>query len=120
MKPYRHDVCRQFMTSPQAAEFERQRNRAATKRSRMRKAGLLPPLPTCPRCGARCTNDRWLPLCSLCARSVGVDHADRYQSRSGKHQPRAVRLAAEEILLQLRAEARAAAGSVTDCDRQAA
>ncbi len=119
MKPYRHDVCRQFMTSPQAAEFERQRNRAATKRSRMRKAGLLPPLPTCPKCGARCTNDRWLPLCSLCARILGMDNcADRYQGNYGKQQPRAVRLAAEEILLQLRAEARQTAGSVTDCDRR--
>jgi hypothetical protein len=110
------------MTSPQAAEFQRQKQRAAVKRNRLRKAGLLPPLPTCPKCGARCFTDRWLPLCSLCARSAGLDLAARSwlrQSRSGKHQPRAIRLAAEELLLQLRAEARKDAGSVTDCNRQA-
>jgi hypothetical protein len=103
------------MTSPKAAEFQRLKNRLAAKRSRLRKAGLLPPLPNCRRCGAVCTNDRWLPFCSLCARILGMDNcADRYR----KHPPRAVRRAAEGILLQLRAEARQAAGSVADCDRR--
>ncbi|GDX76041.1 hypothetical protein LBMAG41_11170 [Cyanobium sp.] len=68
------------MTSPQAAEFQRQKNYAAVKRSRMRKAGLLPPLPICPSCGARCFTDRWLPLCSLCARRRGHD-PNRSQAR---------------------------------------
>lgn len=96
--------------SDRAREFERQRQRAALKRSRMRKAGLLPPLPICPRCGSKCTTDRWLPLCSTCARSAGINFIGSNGARARRHQPRAIRLAAEEILLQLRAEARAEAG----------
>jgi len=96
--------------SDRAKEFERQRQRAALKRSRMRKAGLLPPLPICPRCGSKCTTDRWLPLCSVCARSAGREIPINRGARARRHQPRAIRLAAEEILIQLRAEARAEAG----------
>jgi ribosomal protein L32 len=99
------------MTSPQAAEFQRRKSRAAMKRSRLRKAGLLPPLPICPRCGAKCCTDRWLPLCSICARRRGHDPS-RNQLRARKHEPRPLRLAAEQILAELRAEAR----QVTDCD----
>jgi hypothetical protein len=66
------------MTSALAAEFERRKQSAACKRSRLRRAGLLPPLPRCPDCGAMCTNERWFneqgePLCSLCARLQGID-----------------------------------------------
>ena len=96
--------------SDRAAEFERQRVRAAVKRSRMRKAGLLPPLPICPRCGSRCVTDRWLPLCSLCARSAGREIPVNRGIRARTCTPRPVRLLAEEILLQLRAEARVEAG----------
>jgi hypothetical protein len=96
--------------SDRAKEFERQRVLAAVKRSRMRKAGLLPPLPTCPRCGSRCNTDRWLPLCSTCARSAGREIPVNRGTRARTCKPRAVRLLAEEILLQLRAEARAEAG----------
>lgn len=98
------------LVSDRAREFERQKQRGAVKRSRMRKAGLLPPLPACQRCGATCNTDRWLPLCSLCARSTGIDFIGSSGSRARRHQPRPIRLAAEEILLQLRAEARAEAG----------
>jgi hypothetical protein len=79
------------MTSPRGAEFQRQKHLAAMKRYRLRKAGLLPPFPVCTSCGARCTTDQWLPLCSVCGR--------------GKT-PRRLRLAAEQILAELRAEAR--------------
>jgi hypothetical protein len=95
--------------SDRAKEFERMRARAAMKRSRMRKAGLLPPLPTCTVCGKKCTVDRWLPCCSICARSAGINFIGSNGARARNHQPRAIRLAAEEILLQLRAEARAEA-----------
>jgi hypothetical protein len=88
-----------------AAEFKRQKNRASMQRTRARAAGLLPPLPVCPRCGARCFTDRWLPLCSLCAKAKG-----HYSSRQVRGSARPIRLAAEEILLQLRAEAREEAG----------
>lgn len=86
-----------------AAEFQRRKNLAAVKRSRMRKAGLLPPLPLCSNCGAQIRSDRWLPLCSLCAKA----RDKRRDSRGRLHKARAVRLAAEEIIHQLRAEARA-------------
>jgi len=79
------------MTSPRGAEFQRQKNRASEKRHRLRKAGLLPPFPICSRCGGKCQTDRWLPLCSTCGRSKA---------------PRHLRLAAEQILAELRAEAR--------------
>lgn len=81
------------MTSPRGAEFQRQKNRASEKRHRLRKAGLLPPFRVCSRCGGKCQTDRWLPLCGTCARQVGEN-------------PRPLRLAAEQILAELRAEAR--------------
>jgi hypothetical protein len=93
------------MTSPRGAEFQRQKNRASRKRYRLRKAGLLPPFPVCTSCGARCTTDQWLPLCSICARRRGHDPS-RNQLRARKHEPRPLRLAAEQILAELRAEAR--------------
>lgn len=71
-----------------ATELERLENRQRVQRYRMRKAGLLPPLPLCPNCGAQCRTDRWLSLCSNCARA------------------RPLRLAADAIIRQLRAEAR--------------
>jgi hypothetical protein len=103
------------MTSDRAAEFQRQKHLAAMKRYRMRKAGLLPPLPICPSCGAKCTTDRWLPLCSICARKAGLNFIGSNGSRARKHEPRQRRLAAEQILAELRAEARAEQ-SVKDCD----
>jgi len=104
------------MTTPTDREAAIQaallRKRAeAQRRSRARRAGLLEPLPRC-QCGARCYTDRWLPLCSTCARSAGVDRLGYV--RPG-NQPRARRLAAEQLLAQLRAEARAEA-PVTNCD----
>jgi hypothetical protein len=57
------------------------------KRSRLRNAGLLPPLPICTGCGAKCYSDRWLPLCSQCARLSPLS------------------LAAQQILAELRDEA---------------
>lgn len=96
--------------SDRAKEFERMKARAARKRWRMRKAGLLPPLPTCTVCGSKCTVDRWLPRCSICARRAGLNFIGSNGARARVHQPRGIRLAAEEILLQLRAEAKAEAG----------
>lgn len=73
---------------------------------RLRKAGLLPPLPRCPRCDAKITSDRWLPLCSRCARKAGLTPESHQRRR--QHQPRHVRLLANQILEELRAEARRA------------
>ena len=36
------------------------------KRSRLRKAGRLPPVPTCPTCGKRVISDKHGGLCSRC------------------------------------------------------
>ncbi len=83
----------------------RRKQNEAVKRSRARAAGLLPPIPRCTRCGARCITDRWLPLCSLCARTRGHD-----SSRQARGSARPLRLAAEQLLADLRAEARAEAG----------
>jgi hypothetical protein len=83
----------------------RRKQNEAVKRSRARKAGLLPPIPRCPSCGARCLTDRWLPLCSLCARSKGHD-----SSRQTRGSARPLRLAADQLLDELRTEARAEAG----------
>jgi uncharacterized Fe-S radical SAM superfamily protein PflX len=96
--------------SDRAKELERIKARAAMKRWRMRKAGLLPPLPTCTVCGSKCTVDRWLPRCSICARRAGLNFIGSNGARAQTHQPRTVRLVAKEILMQLRAEAKAEAG----------
>jgi hypothetical protein len=98
------------MTTPadrQAAiqAAQRRKQNEAVKRSRARKAGLLPPIPRCPSCGARCLTDRWLPLCSLCARSKGHD-----ATRQTRGSARPLRLAADQLLAELRAEARQEAG----------
>ena len=82
-------------STDRAAELERANAAQRVKRHRMRKAGFLPPLPVCPQCGAKCTNDRWLPLCSLCARVV--------HGRTNKARP--MRLAAEQIIRELRGQA---------------
>ena len=119
------------MTSARLIDTKRQSQRQANRRWRLRKAGLLPPMPTCLRCGAMCINDNWLPLCSLCARRCGLDLKQRNQYGALKYKFRPLRIAAEKILLELRdeawlrlaaekallelrAEARAEAGSVTD------
>jgi len=81
-------------TINRAADLERFSAAQHVKRHRMRKAGFLQPLPVCPRCGAKCTNDRWLPLCALCARAV--------HGRTRKARP--VRLAAEQIIRELRGQ----------------
>lgn len=75
------------------------RNRVRTYR--LRKAGLLPPLPRCKRCGARCLVDYYLPLCSICHRRI--EHNQRQQRR-----PNALRDTAEAIIQELRREAREA------------
>ncbi len=97
------------MTTPadrQAAiqAAQRRKQNEAVKRSRARKAGLLPPIPRCTGCGSRCFTDRWLPLCSTCARTRGHD-----STRQARGSARPVRLAAEQLLAELRAEARAEA-----------
>lgn len=92
------------MTTDRAAVLQRLKNNQRVKRYRMRKAGLLPPLPECPRCGAKVVSDRWLPLCATCARNSS---GERRGSRGQKHKARPVRLAAEQIIQELRAEARA-------------
>jgi hypothetical protein len=84
-------------STDRAAELERANAAQRFKRYRMRKAGLLPPLPACPQCGAKCTSDRWLPLCSICARRSS------WGTRQGC-QPREVRLMAEQIIRELRGQ----------------
>jgi ribosomal protein L32 len=86
-----------------AAELERLKSQQRVKRYRDRKAGFLPPLPVCPKCGAKILTDRWLPLCSICGRNTS---GERRGSRGQLHKARPVRLAAEEIIRELRAEAR--------------
>lgn len=92
------------MATDRAAELERLKARQRVQRYRDRKAGLLPPIPTCPKCRAKVVSDRWLPLCLICARSIS---GERRGSRGQLHKARPLRLAAEEIIQQLRAEARA-------------
>lgn len=78
-----------------AIEFAMRRKHAeACRRSRQRAAGILPPLPRCERCGAKCKTDQYLPLCSACHREPG-----RQAHR------RAVQQAVEALLAQLRDEA---------------
>lgn len=79
------------MTSDQ----RREQWRVAAARSRQRQAGTLPPLQQCERCGRACVSERLLPYCSICSR-VLRGHGLRGMRR----------LAAEEIIRQLRAEAR--------------
>jgi hypothetical protein len=72
----------------------RRKHAEACRRSRQRAAGILPPLPRCERCGARCKTDRYLPFCSGCRLEPGR------QARR-----RALQQAAEQVLAQLRDEA---------------
>jgi ribosomal protein L32 len=44
----------------------RQPSREKTQRFRLRQAGDLPALPTCPQCGRTVISDRTAPLCSRC------------------------------------------------------
>jgi ribosomal protein L32 len=44
----------------------RQPSREKTARHRLRQAGSLPQLPTCPDCGCSVVGVRSLPLCSQC------------------------------------------------------
>ena len=44
----------------------RQPSRDKTARHRLRLAGELPALPTCPQCGRSVISDRTAPLCSRC------------------------------------------------------
>jgi hypothetical protein len=62
--------------------------------SRWFSALALTQRPICTSCGKKCVTDHWLPFCFTCA------------SREGR-KPRRLRLAAEQILAELRAEARA-------------
>lgn len=47
-------------------ELERAAAQARSRRSRMRKAGLLPPIPVCPACGSKVLQEMTLPLCNSC------------------------------------------------------
>lgn len=87
-----------------AAELQRIKRRQSFQRWKQRKAGLLPPLPRCPRCDSKITTDRWLPLCSRCGRKVAIE-APRSRALQPK-QSRQVRLLAQAVLEELRAEAR--------------
>jgi hypothetical protein len=103
------------MTTPTDREAAIQaalrRKRAdSSRRSRLRRQGLLEPLPHCPRCGARCCTDRWLPLCSVCARRLGHDGGHSRLRARQQRKPRALVLLADQLLAELRAEARQEAG----------
>ncbi len=86
------------MASDRAAELRRIKARQAMQRHRDRKAGLLPPVPACSNCGAKCLSDRWLPLCSVCTRRGG------WGARAG-HQASQVRLRAEQVIREIRGQA---------------
>ena len=83
------------------SELERAAARARVNRYRARLRGDLPPLPRCSECGKRVLTDRWGTVCAVCARATGLDR--RSQQRGT---PRALRLAAEAVLLELRREAK--------------
>ena len=83
-----------------AKELERRSARERVARYRARKAGLLPPLERCD-CGRKALSDRWGGLCSTCAREQGVDRRGSTRERGT---PRPVRLAAEAMLRELRAQ----------------
>lgn len=89
------------MATDRVAQLEQMKTTQRMRPSLLRKAGLLPPLPTCPNCGCKVLTERWLPHCAVCAGSRGG-----WGARRG-HKARPLRLAAEEIIQQLRAEARA-------------
>jgi hypothetical protein len=93
----------------------RRKRADACRRSRLRAAGLLEPIPRCSRCDTRCFTDRWLPLCSVCARRLGHDGGHSRLRARQHRQPRELVLLADQVLAELRAEARAEA-AVTKCD----
>lgn len=79
------------MTEPIRSDRLRQLERAAaqarSRRSRMRKAGLLPPLPLCPACGTKILQQKTLPLCASCwsrtpeARAAAVQRVQAWRRR---------------------------------------
>lgn len=95
------------------AALRRKRN-ASARRSRQRAAGLLEPLPRC-ACGVRCVTDRWLPLCSNCAAKRSLYPSQRAAMRRRSHRSRPLLVLADQVLDELRAEARAEQ-SVKDCN----
>jgi predicted amidophosphoribosyltransferase len=62
----------------------------AQRRLRLRRAGLLPPLPTCPDCGRQMRSTRNAPLCSRCwKRTPAGREANRLRMHHAriKHHP---------------------------------
>lgn len=72
--------------------------RIRMRRYKQRRAGLLPPVPTCRRCGGQCQVDFYLPFCGSCALLLG---APGTESGSAKDIRRA---AALQLLWDLRLE----------------
>jgi ribosomal protein L32 len=63
----------------------RQPSRDKTARHRLRLAGDLPALPTCPQCGRTVISDRTAPLCSRCwKRSPEGRAADAERKRKAR------------------------------------
>jgi ribosomal protein L32 len=63
----------------------RQPSREKTARHRLRLAGDLPALPTCPQCGRTVISDRTAPLCSRCwKRSPEGRAADAERKRQAR------------------------------------
>jgi ribosomal protein L32 len=63
----------------------RQPSRDKTARHRLRLAGDIPALPTCPQCGRTVISDRTAPLCSRCwKRSPEGRAADAERKRQAR------------------------------------
>jgi hypothetical protein len=63
----------------------RQPSHDKTARHRLRLAGELPALPTCPQCGRTVISDRTAPLCSRCwKRSPEGRAADAQRKRQAR------------------------------------
>ena len=72
--------------------------RVRVRRYKQRKAGLLPPVPTCRRCGGQCQVEAYLPFCGCCALQLGAPGTQRGVAKD----PR--RAAALQLLWELRIE----------------
>lgn len=76
--------------SDRLRELERAAALARSRRSRMRKAGLLPALPFCPTCGRKVLQETTLPLCKTCwnrtpeGRAAAVQRVQEWRRRKAR------------------------------------
>jgi hypothetical protein len=80
-----------------AEELRRAAVNKRKQRHRERMAGVLRPVPRCPRCGHQARTDRWEGMCAKCARLIGLDCRGCT--------PRVTRLLIDLVLLEIKCEA---------------